>query len=236
MISAPGWMTARVAMKGVWLAFIGAAILAPTTIAAVQTIRLEGLQVWPLSITGWIETAENRQDQIDRMIEANEAAAAKAKAARLAQESLYRDIAQRIDDDAQDNLDAALRAADRFIAAGGMRAQAAGNPRCGAGTGAEDRSAEDPAGAGRPAQLDAGVDRQTAGLAEGLVLVSAEDIRICTRNTIKAEAGHQLATRLQAASAGQGGNQTARTAGDSGRAGEGLDMPASPAGGNGTEQ
>lgn len=200
----PGWMAAKLAVKGIWAAFIVATLLAFAIFAAVQTARLEGLRIWPLSLTGWIEAAQDRQATIDRMVAAQIAAAEQARLARLAQESKYRDIAERIDEHAQDDLDSAMRAADRFIAAGGMRAEGAGSSPCNAGAAARDRSAGDTGRTGRTSQLDAEANRLadgTGGVAEGFVIVSAEDIRICTRNTIKAEAGHQLATQLQDASA-----------------------------------
>lgn len=207
----PPWTTAKIALRGIWLIFIGALLIAALTFGIVQTIRLEGLHVWPVSVTGWIKTAEERQATIDMLENAQDLAAAKALVARIAQEAAYRDIAERIDEDAQDNLDSALGAADRFIAAGGMRRPgAAGSPRGAAGTGREDHAAEDPGRAGRAPQLDAAIagvlDRLDEAAGEGtggdFVLVSAADVRICTRNTVKAEAGHQLATQLQAASNG----------------------------------
>lgn len=200
----PGWSIARIAVRRIWAILPLASLLAALAAATIQTARLEGFHVWPITVTGWIKTASDRQKIIDRMTSAQDEAAQAARAQRLDQEAHYRAIAERIDDNAQDTLEAAMAAADRFIAAGGMRSQAAGNPRCSAGTGAGDSSAEDIGRTGRATQLDAGGDRLAAGpaadLAEGFVIVSAEDIRICTRNTIKAEAGHQLATQLQAAS------------------------------------
>ncbi len=182
---------------------IGGAIIAALAVAlAIQTARLEGFHVWPVSVTGWIKTAEDRQATIDRITEAERLAAAEARAARLAQETTYRDIAERIDDNAQDTLEGAMAAADRFIAAGGLRSQAAGSAPCSARTAAGNHRAENPVGAGRTAQLDAaGAGSADAGPSgTGFVLVSAEDVRICTRNTVKAEAGHDLALQLEAAS------------------------------------
>lgn len=205
--------TIRIAVNAIWLALLGALFLMIAGFGAVQTIRLEGLKVWPVSFTGWIETAEDRQRTIDDLIEAQAAAKAAALAERLKTEERYRAIARRIDDDAQNEIDAALRAADRFIAAGGLRSEDDQSQRCAAGTGAGDHRAEDPDRSGRTPQLDAeGADRlaqRDEGTGErerpgdGFVLVSAADVRICTVNTVKAEAGHQLATRLETASQGQ---------------------------------
>lgn len=203
----PGWTRTELALKAGWLALAGALFLAIAAFAAVQTVRLEGLKVWPLSIEGWKPKAERLQRLIDDIAEAQRLAAEKARAARLDQETTYRDIAKRIDDHAQADLDGSLRAADRFIAAGGMRAEAGRSVRCSAGTAAGDHRAEDPAGTRRAPQLDATPEPEgepQPGLIKGagdLILVSPADVRICTVNTVKAEAGHELATRLQEASA-----------------------------------
>lgn len=59
------WYSARIAIKGLWAALIAAAFLIVLAFATVQTVRLEGLKVWPISITGWIETAKVREDERD---------------------------------------------------------------------------------------------------------------------------------------------------------------------------
>ena len=201
----PGWTQTEMALKAGWLALVGALVLAIGVFGAVQTVRLEGLKVWPLSIEGWKPKAEARQAQIDAMLKAQALAAEVAKSRRLAQESQYRDIAERIDDNAKTDLDGSLRAADRFIAAGGMRAEAGRSVRCSTGTAAGDHRAKDPAGTRRAPQLDAAPSAQPDTIAqpqpEGLVLISPADVRICTVNTVKAEAGQELATQLQEASA-----------------------------------
>lgn len=201
----PGWTQTEMALKAGWLALIGALVLAIAAFGAVQTVRLEGLKVWPLSIEGWKPKADRLQRLIDDIDEAQRLAAEVAREQREAKESQYRDIAERIDDDAQADLDGSLRAADRFIAAGGMRAEAGRSVRCSAGTAAGDHRAEDPAGTRRAPQLDAAPSAQPDIIAQpqpdGLVLISPADVRICTVNTVKAEAGHELATQLQEASA-----------------------------------
>ena len=95
-----------------------------------------------------------------------------------------------------------MAAADRFIANGGLRGQAYRSQPCSTRTASSDRRSEDFDGAGRATQLDAaGVGNVDLGQpAEDLVLVSAADVRICTQNTVKAEAGRDLAIKLEAAS------------------------------------
>lgn len=195
-----GLLGIRRAVQGFWPILRGIAFIALAIALAVQTARLEGLHVWPVSITGWIKTAETRELQIDALLAAQEQAKKDARAARLAKETVYRDIAERIDDNAQDSLEGAMRAADRFIAAGGLRAEATGNLRCSPGTSPGDRGAADPDRTGRAPQLDAAGVGDAAGLADGFVVVRAEDVRICTSNTVKAEAGRKFAIEVEAAS------------------------------------
>jgi hypothetical protein len=206
MIAPPQVFAAGITLKGIRLLFTLLLLTALAIGLAIQTARLEGFKVWPLSMTGWIEIAGARQTTIEDMIAAQERAADQARAARVQHEKTYREIAERIDENATDQLEAALAAADRFVAAGGMRAEAGRNTRCATRTGAEDNAAENSAAAGRTPQLDARNAGQPAGLegaagtAESLVLVPAADIRLCTINTIKAEAGRDLALQLEAES------------------------------------
>lgn len=205
-MSAPAWTGGKVALKGAWLAVIAAVVVAALAFGAVQTVRIEGFKLWPFEVTGWKPLAIERQTTIDSMFTAQQLAEAKAEAARIAKEAVYRDIAKRIDDNAKESLDAALAAADRFIAAGGVRPPADRSSPCRAGTAAGDYRAADPDRTGRAAQLDApgsgagNAGPTDRGPAAGFALVSAEDIRICTRNTVKAEAGRALALQLEAAS------------------------------------
>ena len=178
----------------------GAIALVALLAFGVQTVRLEGLHVWPVSITGWIKTAEDRQAALDVVAAAEELAAARAAAARLERERIYSDIAERIDDNADAKLDGALDAAERFIAAGGVRGEANRSASRAARAATEDRGTGGSEGAGRSAELDdpGGAADDRAGT--GLVLVPANDVRICTVNTIKAEAAHEFVLELEQAS------------------------------------
>lgn len=53
----PGWIGAKVALKGVWLAAIAAVLLCALACTAVQTVRLQGFRLWPISTEGWIAKA-----------------------------------------------------------------------------------------------------------------------------------------------------------------------------------
>lgn len=61
------------AVRGIVVALVGIAFLVVTAFAIVQTVRLEGLHVWPISITGWIKTAEQFESQRDAERSAHQA-------------------------------------------------------------------------------------------------------------------------------------------------------------------
>ena len=59
------FLTARHAVTGVALAIASAAFLALAIFASVQTARIEGFHLWPVSITGWKKTAQIRERERD---------------------------------------------------------------------------------------------------------------------------------------------------------------------------
>lgn len=200
-------LSARYTLKGIWLAAIVAAGLFLLGVAVVQTARLEGFKLWPAETEGWKPKAERLQAELDRVPAAQEEARARAVAAKAATENTYRAIAQEIDDHAEDESRRELAAADCYVAAHRLRPEADPDRggRAAAGTG--DRSSGDGQATGRTAQLDdaGGADSLDvgAGALDGLVAVSAQDVRICTINTLQAEAGQRWALGLEAASTDQ---------------------------------
>lgn len=184
-------------LRGVHAIAIAAVIIAVLGGLAVQTARLQGLNVWPVSIEGWKPKAERLDQALANVKVAEQMADAWARQARLDEEARYRAVAQRTDIDAREATSVALGDAEQFIARGGhagqLRTQAdrgAGSP---ARTGPGDRGPGDPEGAGQAPELDD---------AEGqLIGVTADDVRICTVNTVKAEAARDWALALEKASA-----------------------------------
>ncbi len=61
----PAWTSAEVALKGAWCAAIGLVVVGSLAIAGLQTARLEGFRLWPISMTGWIETAKTAASERD---------------------------------------------------------------------------------------------------------------------------------------------------------------------------
>jgi hypothetical protein len=89
------WHQAEIAVRGIWVAAIAALVLIVCAFGAVQTVRLEGLKVWPIEIVGWIETAKTNETQRDAERTAHRAtkvemAEAEKEAARLEAERLKR--------------------------------------------------------------------------------------------------------------------------------------------------
>lgn len=188
---------ARVALSGLKLAIVAVAVLALVAFAVVQTVRLEGFKLWPLSIEGAVPRAERLEDEIGALLRGQAEAERLAAAEKAATEAAYRDIAKGIDDAFEENLEGELAAAARFVAANRVRCPAVGSPPGRAVAAAGDNGAGSAQGAGGAAELDAAGG---AAVLPGLVAVPDDDVRICTTNTLKAEAGHRLATELEAAS------------------------------------
>lgn len=59
------FLTARHAVTGAAIATAAGALLLLAIFAAVQTARIEGFHVWPVSVTGWKKTAFDREQERD---------------------------------------------------------------------------------------------------------------------------------------------------------------------------
>lgn len=190
-------------LRGFHLAVVGAVIAALVAALAVQTVRVEGLKLWPIEVEGWKPRATRLEQTLANVRVAEQLAEAWARQARIDLEARYRAVAERTDIDAREATSVALGDAERFIAAGGHAAVRAGADRLRAETdrgsggpaaaGTGDQGTGDPQGAGAPAELD------EAGRA--FVAVTADDVRICTVNTVKAEAARHWALELEHESA-----------------------------------
>lgn len=155
-------------------ALYGTAVVALSAALIVQTVRLEGFKVWPFSIEGANPRAERLQRTIDNIEQAQQAAAEKARLARLEQERKYRELANAADQREAEIREDAMDDAERYIAANRVRPQGDRSTPGVTGTSAEGRSPEGDHGPGAETELD-----------DGLVAVTAEDVRICTRNTAR---------------------------------------------------
>lgn len=180
-----GWDGART--LAVRLGLTSTAFAIALGLLVMQTVRIEGLHIWPLSVTGWKARALDAERTIRDIEKAQEDALAAAVAAREQAEADYQSLAERIDRNAEDARQDAMADAERYIAANRVRCPAIGGSAGGAAPGAEDHRAGDGEGPGAAAELD-GVDR---------VAVMAEDVRICTVNTLQAEAGRAWALELE---------------------------------------
>lgn len=201
----PGQLQADFTFKGFVLLIVALAFAAAVGFGLVQTARLEGLKLWPFAIEGQRPRGDRLQARLDDIARAQELAAQNARNERLEHEAEYRDIARTVDEGAKVDLTVSMDAADRYIAANRVWQWPEGIqcPRGLAGTAAGSDGAGDPEGTGRTAQLD-GPGAVRAARGDGpdrkMVLVSEADIRVCTANTVKAEAGRAFALEVEAAS------------------------------------
>lgn len=176
----------------------GLAIAVLLALLAIQTVRIEGFKVWPIELQGWKPRALAAEDDLKAVAAAQVEAAARARTVKLEAEATYRQLAERIDDEAEHDRAGELAAAERFIAAGGLRRAATGSPCSRAAAPAAGDGAGSGQAAGRATELDAAAE---PALDPELVTVLAEDVRICTVNTLQAEAARAWAVALEAATA-----------------------------------
>lgn len=187
----PGQLTAEYTIKGFMLLIVALVVIASLAFGAFQLTRVEGFRFLFWSQEGWKPRAERLQADLDRVVRAQQLAQAAQVAANKATEKRYADVAERIDNETVQHLENELAAAERYIATHGVRPQAPCRASSEAGSPAADY---------RP-----GVSKETGPTAfvdEPQAFVKAEDIRICTRNTIQAEAARDWALQLEASSAG----------------------------------
>lgn len=164
------------------------AIIALLLVNTYADIRVPLPLVPDIHFEGWKPKAQRLGDDLEAVLEAQKEAAKAQRAVNDAAERRYQDIAERIDTDAPTNRAEALADADRFIAAHRVRRE--GNSPCRPDSAAPDNGAGNAEAVHTAAELD------------GAVAVPAEDIRICTVNTLLAEAGQRLALEFEA----DGGN------------------------------
>ncbi|HYD23838.1 MAG TPA: hypothetical protein VEB68_03510 [Croceibacterium sp.] len=195
----------------------GAAIAVLAALLAVQTVRLEGVRLWPVSIAGWKPRARAAEAQLRQVPDAQAEARRRAELARAETEQAYREIAHRTDQETDDALPPAMAAAERHIADNRVRCPSAGDPTGRADPAAGDRGAGDGDPAGAPAELDAAggavADR------DARVAVAPEDVRICTENTVRLEGARAWGLALEESSAAR------QAQGDRGAAPSSSDAP-----------
>lgn len=193
----PFTLPTRAAIWSFWAAARGFVLLALVAALVVQTVRIEGFAFWPFKFEGLAAKVERLQGDLDRA-KAAQALAEKAQRAVLQRAAEdYEQLAKEKDIEARSEMQIALGDADRHIAANSVRVETIGCPSGGTFASAQGDSARDIEGAGQSTVLDATAYRP--GL-KSLVAVLADDVRICTENTIKAEAAHDWARGLEAAS------------------------------------
>ena len=136
---------------------------------------------------GWNARDEKADSEQAQMVAAYEQAQAEALrlaiAAREAQEARYRDLAKRIDTDAQDARNQAADAVTRYIVRNRVQPCTVGSAGSTTPASTEGGSASGSVGTGAPAIVDA-------------VAVSEADIRICTDNTARLVAAREWALGL----------------------------------------
>jgi hypothetical protein len=163
------------------IGFIAASILAALLFVgfATQTIRIEGISVWPFKIIGFKEEIRTIRLDLDSIKRAQETAALKAKQAKAEAEAEYRKKAEITDAKYKAELADAHSRADRYADANRVRRQANGGS---------------PGGPAAPGQ---GGDSASAdGSGDDAVVLSRDDFDIMVENSIRLQQAHEWALGL----------------------------------------
>lgn len=178
-------LPASLTIKGIWAALIALAFALLLALLAVQTVRLEGMKLWPFKVEGWIAKADRYKAERDRIIEVQAEARARQIAVNQAAQERYDQLATEADRNAEIYQSAAMDAARRYSIE--HRVQP-----CAAGVASGDNSASESysPGSGDAAGGSPIVDA---------VAVSEDDIRICTMNTVRLQAVREWAVGITAA-------------------------------------
>lgn len=192
----PSVLAARHTIKAVWLALLVAVFVFVSGFAIVQTVRIEGFKFLVFEKEGY--KAENKRlwSEIVALVEASKDAADAQQEVNDAAAKEYSNIAETINEDTSNQLETELDRADDFVRANSVRAQGYSGEPCRTFTPAPRDRTGNPENTSEPPDVD-GPEEPTPPLAG--VLVQPEDVRICTINTLKAEAAFDWATQIEAA-------------------------------------
>ena len=171
LISALGWLRrAAQALAGLVVRYPLQAVIVAELVACVW--------LW----SGWNGAIAERDAirlDLNAIKAASEQAAHNAKVAHDADEARYKALAERKDDEARKAIADARAAADAYIRAHRVRG-AAGSAH----------------GTAAPAESGSAASADGQGSAPDMVAVTADDVRICTSNTIRLEAARDWALGL----------------------------------------
>lgn len=171
---------ATVTLKGIWAALIALAFAIILALLAVQTVRIEGIKIWPLNLEGYKAKSERLQADLDKVKAAQVVALEKAVAAVKKVEQNYRTLAEKTDAKLEKARTDAMLDAERYIAAHRLHPQAVGGSPGGSSAAAE---------GGNPEVVGEVPE-------DALVAVSVADVRACTVNSTDLMNAHDWAVGL----------------------------------------
>jgi hypothetical protein len=190
---------AKLSLRGIGVLIVMVIITALAVAFAWQTVRIDGLRLWPFAIEGLAAKVDRLEGDNARLIAGQAISAQDHADAKAAAERDLAHKAKETDNVANAKMEPWLAAADRHIDANRVRAQTVGCPSGQAFATANDHRSANPVGAGGAAQLDGTGPAPTfAARLTDPVAVLASDVRTCTVNTIKAEAAHDWAKAISA--------------------------------------
>jgi len=160
----------------------GAAIAVLGTFGAVQTVRLEGLSVWPINIEGCKARSARLSADNAALVKASAEAQQRAVQARMAEQQRLSDIAEKADDQLEEARRDALADARAYIER--MRPEAYRGSR------------SRPAAAGGDIPAESGNGPDPAPVLDDPVIVEANDVLLCTDAVLRLETVQEWASGL----------------------------------------
>lgn len=170
-----------VTLKGIWAALIALAFLLALALLVVQTVRLEGFKIWPISVEGYVAKSERLQKDVTTCKDAQEEAARAQQAVVDAAQRKYDSLKERADSNEK-----ILNSMARSLTAAYADANRVRNAQ------AVDRA---------PSGADSSAGSDDPGISEAVpdgsfVAISESDLQACADSAAYAVAAHNWASGL----------------------------------------
>lgn len=179
---------ATVTFKGIWAALIAFAFAILFALLVVQTVRLEGFKIWPVSIEGCIARSERLRADLDKVKASQKEASRKQAEVIAKKQAEYDQLAKKAQTNEQKIHDLSRALTDSYAsnAAHRLRPEALGGSPGGSRVASEDNNS----GVSETVPEDA------------LVAISIADLHTCSDNSVYALTAYEWARELAYANEG----------------------------------
>lgn len=184
----PPALSARYALQGVWLVLIGFVVVASLLFGVYHKLLIDGYKFLFFESEGYRPAYERVLADNERILAAQEEAERLQRQINEQVEAGSAEASERIDRETYEEVVDQLARAEQFIRSNRVRQGADRCPRGATAAPAQDHGSGSGQATGAAPVLDG---------AEDYVVVRAGDVRICTVNTLQAEAGREFALEIE---------------------------------------